>query len=312
MTPTQTTDFKRRDAASYNSVIHEFDRYTERLTLPLAARLISLAKMAPSSLVLDAGCGTGIVALQAARVGGPHGKVLGIDLSEPMLALAAAKARQAAIADRVQFQNMDAEALALGDRSFDVVLSLFALLHFPNPRTALGEMFRVLRPGGRLAVALGSRPPLFSIGGLLHRAGRLPDLLRMMQGLQLTAPAALDRLVKQQFPSDGPEESDLAHHSLNRTRGVTNLVRQAGFIEIKTDWVGNQLFVESPQEFWAMQRTFSSIARKRLDSAPPEQVAAFRDEFFRVCRGVQERGGRLVYPIAAFYVSAIRPPEQQR
>ena len=209
---------------------------------------------------------------------------------------------------RVEFRRMDAEALELPDRSFDIVLSLFALLHFPNPRIALGEMFRVLRPGGRLVIALGSRPPLFSLEGLLHRVSRAPDLLRMARGLQMTAPAALDSMVERHLPESGePEESHLAHSSLNRTGSVTKLVRQAGFINLKTDWVGNQLVVDSPEEFWSMQRTFSSIARKRLDHAPQDQAARLREQFLTTCRSIQERGGRLVYPMAAFYVLGKRP-----
>ena len=301
-------NFKLRDAASYTAVVQEFDHYTDRLTLPLALKLIALANMAPSDHVLDIGCGTGIVALQAARWGGHHGKALGIDLSEQMLATAAAKAAQAELQDRVSFKQMDAEHLELEDCSFDTALSLFALLHFPNPQIALAEMFRVLRPGGTLVVAVGSRPPFLSLDGLLYRASRLPDLLRMMRGLQLTAPAALNHMVERRFPGAGEsEESHLAHHSLNRTRGVVELVRKAGFTILKTDWVGNQLTVDSPEEFWTMQRTFSSIARKRLDDAPQERVAAFREDFLRTCRAIQQRGGRLAYPTAAFYVSAQRP-----
>lgn len=67
------------------------------------------------------------------------------------------------------------------------------------------------------------------------------------------------------------------------------------------------MVVDSPEEFWAMQRTFSSIARKRLDQAPLEVAARLREEFLKLCREAQERGGRLIYPMAAFYVAARRP-----
>jgi ubiquinone/menaquinone biosynthesis C-methylase UbiE len=300
--------FKSRDAASYNKVVQAFDHYTDRLSMPLVSRMIALANLKPSHHVLDVGTGTGIVTLQAARWGGHRGKALGIDLSEEMMATAVSKAAQAGLSDRVEFRQMDAEALELPDGAFDVVFSLFALLHFPNPQTALGEMFRVLRPGGRLVIAVGSRPPLFSLEGLLHRVGRAPDLLQMIRGIQMTAPGALDNLVKKHFPESGePEETHLAHGSLNRTRSVIGLIRKAGFTRLETDWAGNHLVVESPEEFWMMQRTFSSIARKRLDDAPPDKVAAFREEFLRVCHAAQQRGGRLVYPMAAFYVAAERP-----
>jgi hypothetical protein len=86
------------------------------------------------------------------------------------------------------------------------------------------------------------------------------------------------------------------------------LVQQAGFTGIRTAWQGHQFVIETVEEFWDLQRTFSSIARKRLSAAPPEKVEALRAAFVEQCRKVQSRGGRLVYPCAAFYVTATRPP----
>jgi hypothetical protein len=64
--------------------------------------------------------------------------------------------------------------------------------------------------------------------------------------------------------------------------------------------------LNTPEEFWEIQRTFSSIARKRIAGAAPEMVNLLREDFLRKCRDVQERGGRLVYPFAAFFVVARR------
>ena len=65
--------------------------------------------------------------------------------------------------------------------------------------------------------------------------------------------------------------------------------------------------LETPADFWDIQRTFSSIARKRLNSATPDQVAKVRAKFEEVCQQVLSRGGRLTYPFAAFFVAARRP-----
>ncbi|MEP6703313.1 MAG: hypothetical protein ABJB34_00750, partial [Acidobacteriota bacterium] len=61
-----------------------------------------------------------------------------------------------------------------------------------------------------------------------------------------------------------------------------------------------------PEEFWEIQRTFSSISRKRLNDAPPDKLESLRREFFRQCETVQSRGGNLAYPFAAYYVTAVR------
>ncbi|HEV8722547.1 MAG TPA: methyltransferase domain-containing protein [Candidatus Binatia bacterium] len=300
--------FKARDAASYDSVTAEFERFTDLLSTPLAARMLALAELAPAQRVLDVGTGTGVVALQTAAKIGVNGKILGIDLSDGMLAAARVKAARAGFAERVEFRQMDAEALAIEDRSFDRVLSLFALLHFPNPPVALREMFRVLRPGGKLVVAVGSGPPWISLRGLAHRARRLSELLLEFQGKRLFAPAFLNSLVEHHIPANGePEETALARASHNRTCSVPLLVRSAGFTNVRTFWQGHQALVKTPEEFWDVQRTFSSIGRKRLSNATPEKVEAIRQEFLSTCRKVQSRGGSLVYPLAAFYVVAHHP-----
>ncbi len=267
--------------------------------------MVSLAEIKPSDSVLDIGTGTGVVALLAAKKIAEDGKVHGIDLSEGMLATATAKAEKFGLEEKVKFSQMDAENLEFEAGTFDAVVSLFALLHFPNPLTALKEIYRVMRPGGRFVVAVGSRPPLFSATGLSHLVKIIPDLVRRKQGRQLVAPGFLDSLVEQHLPkAEEQEESDLASHSSNRTSGVSELVRSAGFKVLQTDWQSHQAQLATPEEFWEIQRTFSSISRKRLSNAAPEKVELLRQEFFEQCRTVQSRGGNLIYPFAAFYVIA--------
>jgi ubiquinone/menaquinone biosynthesis C-methylase UbiE len=299
-------NFKFEDAWSYDCVTSEFERFTDQLTQPLAARMVSFAKLQPSQQVLDVGTGTGIVALEAARRIGSEGKVLGIDLSDGMLATAISKAARAGLAN-CEFRKMDAESLEINNQSFDVVLSLFALLHLPDPLKGLKEMFRVLRPGGRLVLAVGSGAPLWSWNGLAHRVRSLPDLLRRVQGRQLTAPGFLNNLVDEKLPKkNGSEETQLAQHTATRTKSVNALVRKAGFAVLANDWEGHETILETPEEFWEIQRTFSSIARKRLAGASPEEVDGLRQAFLHQCRDVHARGGRLVYPFGAFYVTAVR------
>ena len=300
--------FKARDAASYDDVSEDFDRFSERFSAPLADRLLALGEVGPGQRVLDVGTGTGIVALRAATASGPAGRVVGIDLSEGMLETARRKARVAGIGDRLEFRRADAEAIDLPDSSQDVVLSLFALLHFPDPAAALREIRRVLRPGGRLALGVGSPPPLFSRAGLQRGLRRIGELLRERRGLEAAAPRALEALVRARLPATASDEvTPLEGGGHRKPRLVHALVREAGFVRIRTCWEGHEAGLDTPEEFWELQRTYSTPARKRLAAAPPDLARSVREELLARAARVRERGGRLVYRHAALFVAAERP-----
>jgi ubiquinone/menaquinone biosynthesis C-methylase UbiE len=115
--------------------------------------LLAAAALQPGQHVLDVACGTGLVTFEAARAVGPSGRVLGIDLSGAMVEATRYGARQRQ-AGNVSVARMDAEALELPDASVDVVLCALGLMYLPEPERAVREMHRVLRPGGRLVLAV--------------------------------------------------------------------------------------------------------------------------------------------------------------
>jgi ubiquinone/menaquinone biosynthesis C-methylase UbiE len=301
-------DFKIADATSYDHHIEDFARFSAVLTTPLARRLISMARVSAGQRVLDVGTGTGVVALEAAKALNHEGRCTGIDLSEKMLAAAITNARRANLTERVDFKVMDAESLQFEAVSFDVVVSLFALLHLPDPTTALNEMFRVLKPGGTLVVAVGTPPSWLSWLGMKHAVTLLPELISRLLGRRLVAPHFLNRLVQESIPAgDESEESPLARANRNRTRSVTRLLRDAGFEKLRQHWEGHQATMETPEDFWDIQRTVSTIARKRLNRGTSDQIAKIRARFEQTCQKVLSRGGQLTYPFAAFFVAARRP-----
>ncbi len=114
--------------------------------------VLELAELAPGHRVLDVGCGTGSQAIMASRQVGSGGSVTGVDISEPMLAVARRKTRRAGV--DVEFHKADAVELPFADGGFDVVMVTTVLHMVPNDRRrdSLREASRVLCWGGRLVL----------------------------------------------------------------------------------------------------------------------------------------------------------------
>jgi len=302
-------EFKLKDASSYNAVADSFDRFTRIVTTPLAETMVRMAELRQSDRVLDVATGSGIVALTATAAM-PGLSVTGIDLSDGLLSVAQSAARcSGPAAAAARFVKSDAEILPFGNRSFDAVLSLFALLHFPHPERALSEMYRVLRPGGKLVIGIGSGPPWSMPSGWTHRVGQIVDRFRIHTNQLLIAPLQLNQLAEAHLSAGEEEETDLARHHGSRPGRSIRLVRDAGFGRIETAWHAHRLKLVSPGDFWDLQSTFSSFARKRIERADAAQVKTVRKLFEDECRRVLANRGDMIYQYAALFIIGTKPLE---
>jgi SAM-dependent methyltransferase len=129
----------------------------EAYTTPASARLVEYARVQSGEKVLDAACGTGVVAVTAARTGA---QVKALDLCPVLLDRARWNTKTADVA--IEFTEGDVEELPYPDASFDVVLSQYGHMFAPRPEVAVSEMLRVLKPGGR--IAFSTWPPELFIG----------------------------------------------------------------------------------------------------------------------------------------------------
>ena len=195
-----------------------YERYfVPAIGAPIARDLIDLADLRPGESVLDVACGTGVVTrLAAERVGGAA--VAGVDVNPGMLEVA----REATGGSAIEWHQASAEALPLGDGTFDVVLCQMGLQFFPDRPGALREMCRVLRPGGRVVLnAPGPTPPPLAV---------LEQALRRHVG----APAA--GFVATVF-------------SLHDTAQIRELLEAAGFTDVQARSQAKALNLPPAQDF---------------------------------------------------------------
>jgi arsenite methyltransferase len=112
----------------------------------------SVGELQPGQTVLDLGCGAGLDSILAARKVGLSGKVIGVDFSPEMIDKATSSAQALGLTN-VEFRQGDLEALPLKNATVDVAISNGAFNLCLDKPKVLGEVFRVLRPGGRLQMA---------------------------------------------------------------------------------------------------------------------------------------------------------------
>lgn len=149
-----------RRAAAWERRIDALNLFSDAYGIPAMEALAA----GPGERIVDVGCGPGTTAIELAQRVGPDGGVVGLDISEAMVAAAQRRADRVA-ASNVQFMVHDLEREAADGAVFDGAYSRFGVMFFVDPVAAFTNLARSLRPGGRLACAvwgpLGDNPWLF-------------------------------------------------------------------------------------------------------------------------------------------------------
>lgn len=179
---------------TFDKVAASYDEFMGHWTRVYMPALLRAAQVRPGQRVLDLATGTGVSALMAADASAPGGRIVGADISLPMLRAAPAKVA----ARPIRLAAMDGQALALRAEVFDVAICQLGLMFLPDPVAGVREARRVLRRGGRFAALVwGTREQVPCVGSLvdellLHFPNRRDDLLR---GTSLGAPGRLQQVL---------------------------------------------------------------------------------------------------------------------
>jgi SAM-dependent methyltransferase len=202
---------------------------TDPLLAPVNRAAIAALELPAGSRGLDAGCGIGLQAIQLAEAVGSAGEVLGVDLSPGMIAEARVRSESAGPVGRLRFEVADARALPFDAGEFDWAWSANCVGYgIPDPVSVVGELARVVRPGGRVALLVWSSQTLLpghprleallnaTTPGLAPFSADLPPEQHCLRGLGVLRSAGLNEVRARTFlgeahaPLTGPERAALA------------------------------------------------------------------------------------------------------
>jgi ubiquinone/menaquinone biosynthesis C-methylase UbiE len=224
-------DAKRRAQETYNAAAESFDdpalSFWERFGRATVDRL----DLRPGAIVLDACAGSGASALPAAERVGPSGKVVAVDLADNLLALARTKAERLGFGN-LETRHGDIEALDYPPGSFDAVLIVFGVFFLPDTAAATAALWRLVRPGGQLAVTTrGPRlwEPANSVFWEAVDQVR-PDLTRAYHPWDaLTEPDALEALLAGAGANPVQLDAVAGSHTLRAPEDFWTIVRGSGY-----------------------------------------------------------------------------------
>lgn len=277
----EADNVKKRERDTYDAIAEAYDKVQARYNAFFASDMIDMLFPQKYDAGRDVAGGSGTAGLKLAERVGPEGSVTIIDVSPEMLRLAEKNAASRKL-NNVRTHVMDAEQLEFPDNSFDIVTCSFGVMSFPNVSRAVVEMKRVLKPGGRIGIAVWSLPerfPLYSepMTAFLKHAAPLP--IRML----LKTPVIRWRVLRKVLVSKSPFGDSPARFCENGS--LEKYLHEAGLQSVRRVCCAYPLEFDNFDEYWEtmMEAKAGGTSKK---SIPGHIFDAVREEL----------RGRLVNP----------------
>lgn len=247
----------------FSRAADSYDSIGPRFFSQLGRHFVDVAELGVGSRVLDVAAGRGAFLFAAADKVGPQGRVIGIDLAANMVNKTCEDIHRRKLKN-TQMLQMSAQALDFPDASFDWVLCGFALWFFPQPQQALREMWRVLKPGGRVVLTTWAKNCPFITW--IRKA--LDDSL---QALGMPPPALAPTL------------------SFNTVKTLGCALTKSGFghIDIKTS--DHDFIYTDTQQWW--QSLWSHGIRSRFEQLDVQQVDIVKADLLRRAQELMQPDG---------------------
>jgi len=247
--------------------------------LPVAHWMVDHLRVQPGQTVLEVGAGLGDVGFLAAELLHPGGRLICTDGAEAMVEAARRRAQERGIAN-AEFRTMEIEWLDQPAASVDGILGRFAYMLVPDPEAGLREARRVLKPGGRIALAVWDA------------AERNP---------QISAPGAAARELDLAPPADPGDPGPFA---LSAPGAVAELLDAAGFDDVETEALDLEFAQPSLDAWWETTTGMSPTLRELLPTLSPADTYRLRDALDARWAPFVRDDGQVVIPGRALVAAA--------
>jgi SAM-dependent methyltransferase len=248
-----------------------------------AAWMLEAAELQPGERVLEVAGGAGRVGLQAASVVGPDGSVLCSDFSEEMVKVARERFERLEVSN-IETRVLDAQNLDLDEGSFDAVLCRFGYMLMPDPLQALRESARVLRPGGRLVLAVWGEAE---------------------QNLWLTT---ILKAVMTHLSAPPPEPGTPGPFSLGDPARLRDLLDQTGLADVEVEAIDTRQVYPSPEGWWEKILSVGGPLALVFNPLPQADREAIRDAALARGREIaRDDGDGISFPATAVGAKARKP-----